>query len=120
MESATRKTVGARRTPTKVGSKGKHKPKNADAHNLASKPSNVEPEVEIGGFSMFYLDAHAVEVRGSEWIKIGVDTGAGKTARLQSMGRRFLVTVISLSAQQLEGLVKGGKRLHVEGCDDWG
>ena len=28
------------------GSKGKHKPKNADAHNLDSKPSIAEPEVE--------------------------------------------------------------------------
>ena len=30
---------------TKGGSKGKHKPKNADAHNLDSKPSIAEPEV---------------------------------------------------------------------------
>ena len=30
----------------------KHKPKNADAHNLDSKSSNVEPEVEIDGFNM--------------------------------------------------------------------
>ena len=32
---------------------------------------------------------------------------------------RFLVTVISLSTQRTGELVKGGKRLHVEGCDDW-
>ena len=38
-----------------------------------SKPSNVEPEVDIVGFNMFYLDALAEEVRGSEWIKIEVD-----------------------------------------------
>ena len=34
---------------------GKHKPKNADAHNLDSKPSIAEPEVEIDEFSMTYL-----------------------------------------------------------------
>ena len=74
------------------GSKGKHKPKNADAHNLDSKPSNVEPEVEIDEFNMSYLDVDALQqqqeserMRGSEWIKIGVDTGAGKTAWPQSI-----------------------------------
>ena len=41
----------------KGGSKGKHKANNAtDAHNLDStKPANVEPEVEIGGFDMSFL-----------------------------------------------------------------
>ena len=78
------KDCWSKKNTNKGGSKGKHKPKNAD-HNLDSKPSNVEPEVEIGGFNTFYLDAHAVEVRGSEWIKIGVDTGAGKTAWPQSI-----------------------------------
>ena len=77
----TRKTVGSRRTP-KVVRKGKHKPKNADAHNLDPKPSIAEPEVEIDEFSMTYLNVNALQesekVRGSEWIKIGVDTGAGK------------------------------------------
>ena len=34
---------------------------------------------------MCYFDANAVEVRESEWIKIGVDTGAGKTAWPQSV-----------------------------------
>ena len=52
----------SKKNTNKGGSKGKHKPKNADAHDLDLKPSNVEPEVEIGGFNMFYLDAHAVEV----------------------------------------------------------
>ena len=80
----TRKTVGARKNTNKGGSKGKHKPKNADAHNLDSKPSIAEPEVEIDEFSMIYLNVDALQesekMRGSEWIKIGVDTGAGKTA----------------------------------------
>ena len=75
---------------TKGGSKGKHKPKNADAHNLDSKPSIVEPEVEIDELNMSYLDVDALQqesekTRGSEWIKIGVDTGAGKTAWPQSI-----------------------------------
>ena len=69
------------------GSKGKHKSKNAaGAHNLDStKPANSEPEVEIGEFEMDNLDVDTVEVQGSEWIKIGVDTGAGKTAWPQSV-----------------------------------
>ena len=77
----------SKKNTNKGGSKGKHKPKNeTDAHNLVStKPSNVEPEVEIGGFNMCCPDARAVEVRGSGWIKIGVDTGAGKTAWFQSI-----------------------------------
>ena len=47
------KDCWSKKNPNKGGSKGKHKPKNADAHNLDSKPSNVEPEVEIGGFNHF-------------------------------------------------------------------
>ena len=73
---------------TKGGSDGKHKSKNAtDAHNLDStKPANVEPEVEIDGFDIGFLDVDALQQQqGSEWIKIGVDTGAGKTAWLQSV-----------------------------------
>ena len=40
--------------------------------------------------------------------------------RVSRTERRFLVTVISLSAQQPRELVKSGKRMHVVGCDDWG
>ena len=47
------KDCWSKKSTNKGGSKGKHKPKNANAHNLDSKPSNVEPEVEIGGFNMF-------------------------------------------------------------------
>ena len=74
---------------TKGGSKGKHKPKNVDCHNLDSKPSTAEPEVEIDEFSMTYLNVDAFQesekVQGSEWMKIGVGTGAGKTAWPQSI-----------------------------------
>ena len=53
----------------------------ADAHNLDStKPANVEPEFDIGGFDMSFLDVDALQQQTSGWIKIGVDTGAGKTA----------------------------------------
>ena len=85
---------------------------NADVHSLDSKPSIAEPEVEFDEFSMTYHNVDALQesekMRGSEWIKIGVDTGAGKTAclRISRTGRRFPVTVISLSAQQLENLSK--------------
>ena len=71
----------SKKNANKGGSKGKHKSKKAtDAHNLDSKPSNVEPEAEIGGFDMSFLDVDALQQQESEWIKIGVDTGAGKTA----------------------------------------
>ena len=48
----------------------------------------------------------ADELRESEWIKIGVDTGAGKTAwpRVSRSGRRSPAKVISFYAQQLESL----------------
>ena len=81
---------------TKGGSKGKQRSRSADAHNLDSKPSIVEPEVEIDEFNMTYLDVDALQesekMRGSEWIKIGVDTGAGKTAWPESIacGTRML------------------------------
>ena len=116
------KDCWSKKNTNKGGSKGKHKPKNADAHHLDSKPSNVEPEVEIGGFNMFYFDGHAVEVRGSEWFKIGVDTVAGKTAWPQSITYGKTIPGDSdLTFRTAAGeLVKGGKRLHVEGRDDWG
>ena len=84
------KDCWSKKNTNKGGSKGKHKSKNAtDADNLDStKPVNVEPEVEIGDFEMDYLDVDTVEVQGSEWIKIGVDTGAGKTACPQSVTKR--------------------------------
>ena len=55
---------------------------------------------------MRYLDADAVKVRESEWIKIGVDTGARKMAwpGVSHTGRGFLAMLTLLSAQQLENL----------------
>ena len=50
-----------KKNTNKGGSKGKHKPKNADAHNLDSKPSIAEPEVEIDEFSMTYLNVDAFQ-----------------------------------------------------------
>ena len=104
------KDCWSKKDTNKGGSKGKHKSKNAtDAHNLDStKPANAEPEVEIGGFDMSFLDVDALQQQESEWIKIGVDTGAGKTAWPQSVtyGREeaCLATLTSVSAQQLENL----------------
>ena len=61
-------------------------------------------------------------MRGSEWIKIGVDTGAGKTAWPQSITYGTTIPGDSdLTFRTATGeLVKGGKRMHVVGCDDWG
>ena len=54
-----RKIVSSR--STKGGSKGKHRPRSAAAHNLDSKPSIVEPEVEIDEFNMTYLNVDALQ-----------------------------------------------------------
>ena len=61
-------------------------------------------------------------MRGSEWIKIGVETGAGKTACPQSIMYGTTIPGDSdLTFRAATGeLVKGGKRMHVVGCDDWG
>ena len=69
------KDCWSKKNTNKGGSKGKHKSKNAtDAHNLDStKPATVEPEVEIGGFDMSFLEVDALQQQESEWIKIGVD-----------------------------------------------
>ena len=81
------KDCWSKNNTNKGGPKGKHNSKNAtDAYNLDStKPANVEPEVEIGRFDMSFLDVDALQQQESEWIKIGVDTGAGKTAWPQSV-----------------------------------
>ena len=57
-----------------------------------------------------------------EWIRIGVHTGAGKTAWLQSVtyGKK-LPGHVDLSFRTATGeLVKSGERLYVEVCGDWG
>ena len=120
------KDCWSKKNTNKGGSKGKHKPKNADAHNLDSKPSIAEPEVEIDEFSMTYLNVDTLQesekMRGSEWIKIGVDTGAGKTAWPQSITYGTTIPGDSdLTFRTASGeLVQGGKRMHVVGCDDSG
>ena len=72
---------------------------------------------------MIVLDVDALQqqgsewMRGSEWIKIGVDTGAGKTAWPQGAPHGDSDLTFRTATGEL---VKGGKRLHVVGCDDWG
>ena len=53
---------------------------------------------------------------------MGVDTGAGKTAWPQSVtyGKRIPGDVDITFRTATGELVKSGKRLYVEGCDDWG
>ena len=76
---------------------------------------------------MSYLDVDALQqesekMRGSEWVKIGVDTGAGKTAWPQSITYGTTIPGDSdLTFRTATGeIVKGGKRMHVVGCHDWG
>ena len=81
-----------------------------------------EPEIANGGLDMNYFDAHAVEMQELYWTKIGVDTGARKTAWLQSVTYGKMISGdkdFTLRTATGE-LVKSGKRLCVEGCDDWG
>ena len=63
----------------------------------------------------------AVTVRESECIKIGVDTGAGKTAWPQSAtyGKRSRGDVDLTFRTATGELVNSGRRLCVEGCDHW-
>ena len=57
----------------------------------------------------------------SEWIKIGVHTGAGKTAWPQgsTYGKRILGHMDLTLRTAIGEHVKSGKRLNVGGCDDW-
>ena len=70
---------------------------------------------------MSCIDAHAVEMRESEWIKIGVDSSAGKTACPRSITCGKTIPGDSELADRTKTgeLVKGGLPLHVEGCDAW-
>ena len=72
---------------------------------------------------MTYLNVDALQdsekVRGS---KIGVDTGAGKTAWPQSITYGTTIPGDSdLTFRTATGeLVRGDTRMQIEGCDDWG
>ena len=52
-----------KKNTNKGGSKEKHNTQKADAHNLDSKPSIVEPLVEIDELNMSYLDVDALGCR---------------------------------------------------------
>ena len=76
---------------------------------------------------MTYLNVDALQesekVQGSEWIKIGVVKGAGKTAWPQSITYGTTIPADSdliTFRTATGGLVRGGKRMQIEGCDDWG
>ena len=121
MDSAvrTRRVVGARRTRSR---KVVEKERTQRTLNLDStKPANGKPEAEIGGFDMSYFNVDAVEVRESERIKIGVDTGAGRTAWPQTAtyGKRRPGDVDLTFRTATREHAKSGRRLGVEGCDHW-
>ena len=71
---------------------------------------------------MSFLDADALQQQESEWIKVGVDTGAGKTAWRPSVthGKRIPGDVDLTFRTTTGELVKSGKRLYVQDCDDLG
>ena len=65
------------------------------------------------------LDVDAIQQQECGWIKIGVDTGAGKTAWPQSVtyGKRIPGDVDLTFRTATGELVKSGEKLYVEGCD---
>ena len=78
---------------------------------------------------MSYLDADALQqqeserMRRSEWIKIGVDTGAGKRAWPQSItyGRTISGdSDLTFRTATGELLSKVACECMIVGCDDWG
>ena len=107
MESAdtTRKNCWSKKDTNKGGSKGKHKTKNAtDAHTLDMRVASI-------------WDA---EVREFEWIKIGVDTVAGKTAWHQSVTcGKTILGESDLVFRTATCELMSNKQLYVDGCDDW-
>ena len=87
--------------------------KNADAHNLDSKPSIAESEVEIDEFShdLHSMSTHFKSLRRCEdlngsRLELTQVQERRHGLRVSRTERRFLVTVISLSAQQQENLSK--------------
>ena len=81
---------------------------------LSQKLKSVE-------FDMSFLDVDALQQQESEWIKIGIDTGAGKTALPQSVtyGKK-LPGHVDLTFRTATGeLDKSGERMYVDGVDDW-
>ena len=75
---------------------------------------------------MTYLNIDTIQefekMQESEWIKIGVDTGAGKTAWPQSITYGTTIPGDNdLTFRTATGeLVEGGKRMQIVGFDDWG
>ena len=70
----------------------------------------------MGGFDISNVNVTAVGVQELQWIKIGVGTGAGKTAWLSSAtyGMQMLGDVDLTFRTATGEIVKSG------GCDDWG
>ena len=121
----TRKIVGSRRTP-KVVRRENTDPR-MQKHTIFTRNHQLlNQKFKIDEFNMTYLNVDALQesekVRGSEWIKIGVYTGAGKTAWPQSITYGTTIPGNSdLTFRTATGeLVRGDKRMQMEGCDDWG
>ena len=80
------------------------------------KPANNVLEVEVCGFDVSFHSVNALEGQEAEWVKLGVDTSAGKKAWSQSTTFGKILGDANLNFCT----VKSGKRLCVEGCDDRG
>ena len=64
------KDCWSKKNTNKGGSKGKHNPRMQRMRTILTQRNqqNVEPEVEIGGFDMSFLDVDALQQQESEWI----------------------------------------------------
>ena len=115
------RTLLERRTPTKVVRKENTNPRMQRMLTILTRRNQQLLNQRLK-FDMSFLDVDALQQQGSERIKIGLDTGAGKTAWPQSITYgRTIPGDSDLTFRTATGeLVKSGKRLYVAGCDDWG
>ena len=93
--------------PTKVVRKESTEPRMQQTPTILTRRNQqmLNQKLKSVDSTMSFLDVDALQQQESEWIKIGVDTGAGKTAWPQSVtyGKTMLT---ALSAPQLESLSK--------------
>ena len=100
------------------GGKGKAK----DAHSLGEESAAQEPEVEAGAFDLCKLELNLVDMYDSDWVRIGVDTGAGKTAWPADAGYGEEIPGGNGPAFRTATgeIVQSGPHVCVEGRDEWG
>ena len=124
VESAdsTRKTVGARRTPTKVVRKESTNPRMQRVLTILTRRNQQILNQKLTSVNSRWVFSTLMKLhqQESEFFKIGVGTGAGKTAWPQSVtyGKKLLGHVDFTFRTATGDLAKSDERLYVEGRDD--